>query len=207
MASRSPLFGEAAKMPLRRPSGMVVTSYAFVSPEYFALLQIPIVHGRGFSADEAAGEAPVTVVSVAGAKALWPGEDPIGKTLRVIIEPPGNRTVVADTVMSLRKVPDETEAAPGSQVVTVVGVAADVINGFVYQGKDPADLYLPTSPNGLQAAALLVRLPSSEVRVDTLEPPCSASTATPWRSTSSRSTRSWRSRCSRCALRRGSGRS
>ena len=168
VASRSPLFGEAVKMPLRRPSGMVVTSYAFVSPEYFALLQIPIVHGRGFSADEAAGEAPVTVVSVAGAKALWPGEDPIGKTLRVIIEPPGNRTVVADTVMSLRKVPDETEAAPGSQVVTVVGVAADVINGFVYQGKDPAHLYLPTSPNGLQAAALLVRLPSSEVRVDTL---------------------------------------
>ena len=168
VASRSPLFGEAVKMPLRRPSGMVVTSYTFVSPEYFALLQIPIVHGRGFSADEAAGEAPVTVVSVAGAKALWPGEDPIGKTLRVIIEPPGNRTVVADTVMSLRKVPDETEAAPGSQVVTVVGVAADVINGFVYQGKDPAHLYLPTSPNGLQAAALLVRLPSSEVRVDTL---------------------------------------
>ena len=29
--------------------------------------------------DEAAAEADVVMVSAAGAKALWPGEDPIGK--------------------------------------------------------------------------------------------------------------------------------
>ncbi len=168
VASRTPLFGETVKFPIRRPSGLVVASYAFVSPEYFAMLQIPIVHGRGFSADEAAGEAAVAVVSAAGAKALWPGEDPIGKTLRVHIEPPEKRTGVADTVMMLRKFPDEADTSPGSQLLTIVGVAADVVNGFVYQGKDPANLYLPTNPRGVQAAALLVRLPANEVRVDTL---------------------------------------
>jgi predicted permease len=168
VASRSPLFGETMRIPLRRPSGLVVASYAFVSPEYFSMLQIPIVHGRGFSQEEAAVEAPVTVVSAAGAKALWPGEDPIGKTIRVNIDPPETRTTVADTVRQLRKVPDDTDAAPGSRILTVVGVAADVVNGFVYQGKDPANLYLPTNPTGSQAAALLVRLPSSDVRVDTL---------------------------------------
>jgi putative ABC transport system permease protein len=168
VASRSPLFGETMRIPLRRPSGLVVASYAFVSPEYFSMLRIPIVHGRGFSQEEAAMEAPVTVISAAGAKVLWPGEDPIGKTLRVTIDPPETRTTVADTVKLLRKVPDDNDAAPGSRILTVVGVAADVVSGFVYQGKDPANLYLPTSPTGSQAAALLVRLPSSDVRVDTL---------------------------------------
>jgi hypothetical protein len=106
------------------------------------MLQVPIVHGRGFSAEEAASEAPVTVVSAAGAKALWPGEDPIGRTLRVNIEPPGTRTAVADTVMSLRKLPDDSDAGPGIRVLTVVGVAADVVR-FNLPGKDPAHL-LPT---------------------------------------------------------------
>ena len=78
------------------------------------MLQIPIVHGRGFSQEEAAVEAPVTVVSAAGAKVLWPGEDPIGKTIRVNIDPPETRTTVADTVRQLRKVPDDTDAPPGS---------------------------------------------------------------------------------------------
>ncbi len=32
VASRSPLFGETMKIPLRRPSGLVVALYAFVSP-------------------------------------------------------------------------------------------------------------------------------------------------------------------------------
>ena len=70
--------------------------------------------------------------------------------------------------MSLRKVPDD-EAAPGSRLLTVVGVAADVVNGFVYQGKDPAYLYIPTGPTGPHAAALLVRLPSAGVRLDALK--------------------------------------
>ena len=168
VASRSPLFGETMKIPLRRPSGLVLASYAFVSRDYFSLLRIPIVHGRGFSADEAAAEADVVVVSAAGAKALWPGEDPIGKTIRVTIESPEARTTVADTVMLLRKAPDD-EAAPGSRLLTVVGVAADVVNGFVYQGKDPAHLYIPTGPTGPHAAVLLVRLPSAGVRLDALK--------------------------------------
>ena len=52
--------------------------------------------------------------------------------------------------------------------MTVIGVAGDVVSGFVYQGKDPAHLYLPTSPAGSQAAALLVRLPATDARLDTL---------------------------------------
>ena len=165
VASRSPLFGETRKVPLRRPGGVVAASCTFVSPEYFAMLQIPIVHGRGFSPEEAAAQASVAVVSAAGAKTLWPGEDPVGKTLRVQIDPPESRVMAGDTVKSLRRLSDDDAA---SQVVTVIGVAGDVVSGFVYQGKDPAHVYLPTSPAGSQAAALLVRLPATDLRLDSL---------------------------------------
>ena len=164
-ASRSPLFGETRKVPLRRPGGVVAASCTFVSPEYFAMLQIPILHGRGFSAEEAAAQASVAVVSAAGARTLWPGEDPVGKTLRVQIDPPDSRVMAGDTVKMLRRFPDDDAA---SQVVTVIGVAGDVVSGFVYQGKDPAHVYLPTSPAGSQAAALLVRMPADDVRPDLL---------------------------------------
>jgi predicted permease len=153
VASRSPLFGQAPPAPIRRPTGLVFASYAFVSPEYFNVFRIPILHGRSFSAEEAATEAPIAIVSAAGARALWPGEDPIGKTVRVNIEPVKGK-VVADTVRSLRVV-GELDAT--ATEVTIVGVAQDVINGFVYQGIDPAYLYLPTHPGSRRATTVILR--------------------------------------------------
>jgi hypothetical protein len=41
--------------------------------------------------------------------------------------------------------------------ILIIGVAKDVVSGFVYDGKDPAHLYLPTSFSGTHAGALLVR--------------------------------------------------
>ncbi len=161
VTSRTPLFGETPRVVLRQPTGTILSSYTFVSPEYFSTLRIPILHGRGFSPDEALQQAPVAVVSSAGARALWPGEDPIGKTLRLSIEPPGERQV-AETIRVLR------EDAADSFVVTIVGVAKDVVSGFVYQGTDAAHLYLPTSPRGSRAAALMVRGRAAGLRIDSL---------------------------------------
>jgi predicted permease len=165
VTSRPPLFGETPKSPLHHASGYVLASYTFVSPEYFAMLEIPILHGRGFSPEEAAGQEPVAIVSAAGAKALWPGDEPIGKTVRIHIPPPGPRVVAADTMMSLRRPGDEKDTI----LVTVVGVAGDVVSGFVYQGTDAGHVYLPTSVSGSRAAALLVRGRSSGIAVDTLK--------------------------------------
>lgn len=153
VASRSPLFGEAPRVPLRQPSGMHFPGYAFVSPNYFDLLGISILRGRGFSEQEAATEAPVIIVSAEMARRLWADEDPLGKTLRVYIEPPGRR-VVADTIRDTRSVSALNDAAVP---MTIVGVASDAVNGFVYQGVDNGHLYLPTNVNGSQASALLVR--------------------------------------------------
>ena len=54
-----------------------------VAPGFFAAAGIPLLRGREFTEEEARTGAPVVVVSEATTRRLWPGEDPIGKLLRV----------------------------------------------------------------------------------------------------------------------------
>jgi predicted permease len=53
-----------------------------ISDGYFSMLGIPIVRGRDFTAEEVRSGAKVAIVTEATARKFWPGEDPIGKTLR-----------------------------------------------------------------------------------------------------------------------------
>lgn len=48
-----------------------------ISPEYFAVLGIPIVRGRTFTR----GEMQAAIVTESTARRFWPGEDALGKTL------------------------------------------------------------------------------------------------------------------------------
>jgi predicted permease len=141
ITNRNPLFGRfpntAVQVPERAET--TPTAYMFVSPEYFPLLGIPIVRGRTFQANEAHDEARVGIVSARAAARLWPGRDPIGQRLRIV---PDDRSA------------DILDAYPD---IVVVGVARDVVSGMVYDGVDPAMLYLPTSAAGTRAGALLVR--------------------------------------------------
>jgi len=53
-----------------------------ISNGYFPMLGIPIVRGRDFTEDEVRTGAKVAIVTESTARAFWPGEDPIGKTVR-----------------------------------------------------------------------------------------------------------------------------
>jgi predicted permease len=53
-----------------------------VSPGFFAMLGMPMVRGRAFTREETQSDADVLVVTESTARALWPGQDAIGKTLR-----------------------------------------------------------------------------------------------------------------------------
>ena len=121
-------------------SGAVATRYTFVSPEYFRVLRIPIVRGRGFRVDEARSSAPVAVVSRATAETFWPGEDPVGRTIR--IERSGGRTV---------------DDLPEYLQVTVVGTVRDVVSGILMDGQDAGHIYLPIAHDDARATAVLVR--------------------------------------------------
>jgi macrolide transport system ATP-binding/permease protein len=59
----------------------VVIEYNHVSPNYLSLVGIPIVRGRGFAPTEARNPSGV-IVTESTAQRLWPGEDPLEKTLR-----------------------------------------------------------------------------------------------------------------------------
>ncbi len=54
-----------------------------VSPEFFSLLGIPMVRGRGFTEAESRRGAPVAVISEATARRLWPNQEPLGKLFRM----------------------------------------------------------------------------------------------------------------------------
>ena len=59
----------------------VFIEYNHVSPEYFSVVGIPIVRGRGFSPGETHDLSGI-IVTESTARRLWSGEDPLAKTLR-----------------------------------------------------------------------------------------------------------------------------
>lgn len=71
-ADRFTLSGRTEQIPIE---------YNHVSPSYFSLTGIPIVRGRNFTRAET-HDASGVIVTESTARRLWPGEDPLGKTLR-----------------------------------------------------------------------------------------------------------------------------
>jgi predicted permease len=117
-------------------------SYKFASPEYFSVLDIPIVRGRGFSAAESAGHLPVALLSETTARELWPGADAVGQILQLEADPnsPTRR---------------EDEPKLTSRTFTVVGIARDVAGFRFFSEFQHAGIYLPTDPASAETALIL----------------------------------------------------
>jgi len=58
-------------------------NYVCVGPHYFKTMQIPIVRGRVFSDFDTQSSEPAAIVSQSLATKYWPGQDPIGKRLKI----------------------------------------------------------------------------------------------------------------------------
>ncbi len=54
-----------------------------VSPEYFHLLGMPLLRGRLFSDQDLENTPQVAVINQAAARTYWPGQDPLGKRVRL----------------------------------------------------------------------------------------------------------------------------
>ena len=92
-------------------------SYNRVSPDFFAMMGIPIVRGRDFTDGDVQSSARVVIVTEAVAREFWPGEDPLGKSLMSFGE--------------------------GNPLLEVVGVAKDAQVDHLGEGH-PNFLYFPT---------------------------------------------------------------
>ena len=55
-----------------------------ISPEYFRVIQAPLVEGRFFTEDDEDGKLPVAIIDEATARRYWgPDQDPVGRRLRI----------------------------------------------------------------------------------------------------------------------------
>jgi predicted permease len=117
---RQPLGLDNARIQIRLPGDSQNTTRAAelisVTPDYFSVLELPIVRGRTFTDAEAGNRATgvrPAIVSQATARNLWPGADAIGRTL-----------------------------VWGDDTLQVVGVAADARTNTL-GGIDPYYVYVP----------------------------------------------------------------
>jgi len=110
----------------------------YVSPAYFTTLNIPILRGRNFSRYESDRGAPVAIVSERAARQFWPGEDPIGKKIKL----------------------DMTFKGDWAEF-QVVGVAKDVRTANLSR-IDPGYVYLATDAAKLYEYEALIRLQGDE---------------------------------------------
>ena len=103
-----------------------------VSRRYFETMNIPILQGRPFNASDVPTTRRVTIVTKSLADRIWPGEDPIGKTLR-----------------------------DASTQLQVVGVVPDRVYTSTVERERPPTYYLPLAQNYESGVTLHVRAASN----------------------------------------------
>jgi len=91
--------------------------YRIVSSGFFDTMDIPLVSGRTFSDVDGEDSQPVAIISATVARRFWPGEDPIGKRIRL--------------------------EEPLTEWLLIVGVVGDVRMYNWWDGEDLAAVYQP----------------------------------------------------------------
>jgi putative ABC transport system permease protein len=74
------------------------SSVRFVTPGYFHAMRIPLLKGRDFTEQDNLDSTPVVIVNEALAEQVFPGEDPIGKRIRLGISVDGKPSRMREIV-------------------------------------------------------------------------------------------------------------
>jgi putative ABC transport system permease protein len=122
----------ARDKPAPKNSMLPIADVRIVTPGAFETLQVPMHRGRTFTRTDQARSLPVAIINDSLARALWPGEDPIGKQIK--LEGP------------LDYVP----------WMTVVGVAADVRLAAPDRAALPT-IYRPNTQHSWNSLTIVVR--------------------------------------------------
>jgi predicted permease len=100
----------------------VTADYNSITPGFFETVGAPVARGRAFTAADREGSQPVALVNQDFARRRWPGEEPIGKRLRL---------------------------ATGSAYFEVVGVAPDLEQSDSQFNSVRPTVYVPYTQSGL----------------------------------------------------------
>jgi predicted permease len=143
--------------------------YTWVQPNYFETLGIPLSRGRAFQA-QAGQPGHSVILSESAARRLWPGQDPVGQSLRLGTD---------------GQLHNKGELLPDGPAWQVVGVARDT-RGVTLDGSDSQQVYVPLPEDRLQDVPILVRTNSDpavvmramESAIETVDPELAATTST-----------------------------
>lgn len=124
--------GDVSVDPDRRPQAGTVV----IGPEYFAALGAALVSGREFKDLDGISSARVAIVNQQFANRQWPGDNPLGKSVRLF------------------------EGGAAGEWLTIVGVASNIVqNDSVRRGRSDFDplIYLPYRQAGAANAWIIAR--------------------------------------------------
>ena len=123
--------------------------YTYVQTNYFETLGIPISLGHGFRTD---GESERSIIlSESAAKKLWPGQNPIGRIVRL-----GATDEKAQLIAG--------ELFADGSAYQVIGVARDT-RGSEFDGSDSRKVYLPLPESLLPTRPILIRTHSNAAQL------------------------------------------
>ncbi len=100
--------GRSAVAPGERPSVILDG----VSPDYFRLMGIPILRGRGVTEHDTETSSPVVVINEAMARQFWPNEDPIGQEMTFDSSPEEKPRQIVGIVGDVRQFMPTMESQP-----------------------------------------------------------------------------------------------
>jgi predicted permease len=132
-----PLYGAMSPYSATVDGRSVRLSGNQVDHRYFETLALPL-EGRGFTAQEAARNAGVVVISQATARALWPAGSPFGRSIAIESPQPGN--------------------AQPAETYEVIGVVPDVVSGWLFRGRDATAVYFPAAAGQDKVESVMVRI-------------------------------------------------
>jgi predicted permease len=113
------------------PNGLLPSAnFRIVTPGYFEAVDVPVLEGRGFTDADRVGGEQVIVINRTLASELWPGQDPLGRELKVF----------------------------GSMPFRIVGVVGDVRQHTLDQAPKP-EMYVPLADWSIAPMVLLIERP------------------------------------------------
>jgi putative ABC transport system permease protein len=93
---------EAVDRPKPEPGQAPVTDVRVVSGGFFKAMGIPLLRGRLLDESDTAERPPVLLVNETMARQMWPGQDPIGKQIRVSWDDPNAPNTIVGVVGDIR---------------------------------------------------------------------------------------------------------
>jgi predicted permease len=157
-SSLMPLMGEPERVAVRAQldDGSAHSAAAQLRPvdaAWFELLGLAPLRGRLLRAHEDS-HASVAVISRSAAERLWPGADPIGRSLDLI-----EASDAAQTRLRLAgEMGDIATSGELRRRVEIVGVVPNIATGFLFAGGDGPVVYVPGRIGEAALGSLLLRL-------------------------------------------------